>query len=315
MLLVLAGTVIAVMVVGAFISLSQLSSARQRVADRYDPALVASAELLAALVDQETGIRGFVLSSEQSFLEPFTSGREREQAITRDLAVLLAGDLLTSSALSAVDEASAAWRTRAGIPLSELDPEQVTDAQLELSRSLFDEIRDRHAVLDELVAQNREQARLDLNAAANWLRGWLLAMTVMLVIVLVGIAVELRRSVLRPLGAAVDQVKLVADGEIDHEVRVDGPTEFVELASRDRRDAPPDRRTTSRGRREPEPSSKRRIGNSSSSPTSPRTTCRNHCARSPRSARCSSSGTAASSTSAPTATSTSPSTVRRGCRP
>ena len=57
-----------------------------------------------------------------------------------------------------------------------------------------------------------------------------------------------------------------------------------------------------------------RTPSSSSSPTSPRTTCRSRCARSRASARCSSAATAASSTSAPTSTSRSPWTARSGCR-
>ena len=52
---------------------------------------------------------------------------------------------------------------------------------------------------------------------------------------------------------------------------------------------------------------------SSSSPTSPRTTCRSRCARSPASASCWSAATRASSTSGASSTSSSPSTAPSGC--
>ena len=86
-------------------------------------------------------------------------------------------------------------------------------------------------MLDTIVEENRAEARHDLNQAAGWLRGWLVAMTLMLVALLVGIAVELRRAVLRPLASTVDQVRLVADGELDREISVEGSTEFVELGA------------------------------------------------------------------------------------
>ena len=61
-------------------------------------------------------------------------------------------------------------------------------------------------------------------------------------------------------------------------------------------------------------SSSARTRSSSSSPTSPRTTCRSRCARSRASPSCSSAATRASSTSGPTATSPSRSTAPSGCR-
>jgi signal transduction histidine kinase len=227
--MILSGVVVAVLVVGAFVSLNSLSTARQRLVDRYDPALVASAELLAAAVDQETGLRGFVLSGERSFLEPYLVGQETQASVTAELADLLDHDRVASAALVMFDEASTDWRVRAGSPLTSIEPDQVTDEQVLLSKTLFDEVRSRHGTLDAIVEQKRQTARGDLNEAADWLRNWLIGMSLMLVALLVGIAVELRRSVLRPLTSAVDQAKIVADGDLDRRIEVDGATEFVEL--------------------------------------------------------------------------------------
>ncbi len=230
-LMILVGVLVAVMATGAFLSLNNLSANRTRVADRYDPALVASAELLAAVVDQETGVRGFVLSGDRTFLEPFTFGQEREQSITAELQVLLERDQVSLAALEAFERASLVWREEAGSRLSVLEPDEVSDEQLATSKSLFDEVRARHAVLGAVVEQRRSTARADLDAAADWLRTWLIGMIAMLIFVLVGIAVELRRSVLRPLTSAVDQTKLVAEGDLDRHIQVTGPSEFVELGA------------------------------------------------------------------------------------
>jgi signal transduction histidine kinase len=229
LLMILAGVVVAVMLVGALVSFDNLSTNRTRLADQYDPALVASSELLAAVVDQETGVRGFVLSGDRSFLEPFTIGQGREQQLTEELAGLLEGDRDSLEALAAFERASLAWREEAGSRLSVLEPDQVDDGQLLAGKALFDEVRARHGELDGIVEENRAKARSDLNAAASWLRAWLIGMTAMLIVVLVGIAIELRRSVLRPLTSAVEQAKLVAEGDLDRRIQVSGSSEFVEL--------------------------------------------------------------------------------------
>lgn len=231
LVMILAGVIVAVMSIGAVISFANLSTNRQRLADRYDPALVASAELLAAVVDQETGVRGFVLSGDRSFLEPYDDGQERERAINAELAGLLDGDRASTEALASFEAASRRWRDEAGAPLSTLDPAEVDERRLVVSKELFDEVRTLHGTLDDTVAERRTAARGDLQVAANWLRAWLIAMTAMIVVLLVGLAVELRRSVLRPLGAAGDQAKLVADGDLDHPIVVTGPSEFVELGA------------------------------------------------------------------------------------
>jgi signal transduction histidine kinase len=230
-LMVVAGLVVAVMALGVLVSISNLSTARQRLVDRYDPALVASADLLAAAVNQETGVRGFVLSNESSFLDPWISGQQSEAILVVELDDLLRGDERAVDALADFEDASAEWRARAGTPLSTSTVDQPTEELLALSKTLFDDVRTQHGALDQIVAQNRVEARADLNLAADWLRGWSIAMIAMLVLLLIGIAVELRRAVLGPLTSTVDQVGVVAGGDLDHRIDVRGPSEFVELGA------------------------------------------------------------------------------------
>lgn len=228
-LLIVAGVVVTVMSIIAAISFTNLSTARHRLADTYDPALVASAELLSAMVDQETGVRGFVLAGDATFLEPFTTGQQSERVLLDELTGLLAGDAAAIGALDQLERATTTWRAEAGIPLSTTGVDDTTDDLLLISKDLFDDARDRHDALDEIAESRRAEARTDLNQAADWLRRSLIAMVVMLAALLIGIAVELRRAILRPLTATVDQVKLIADGDLDHRLTVSGSSEFVEL--------------------------------------------------------------------------------------
>jgi signal transduction histidine kinase len=229
LLLVLAGVAVAVMVTGAFISYVNLSTARTRVVDRLDPALVATAQLLGSLVDQETGVRGYVLSGDAQFRDPWVAGQAVQEQLTAELAALLADDPGALVVLGELTDAASQWRTVGGNPLMDAAQGTVTEAQLDESRLLFDEVRATHAELETVVAELLADARDAHQRAADWLRAWLAVMTVALVGVLIGIAVELRRSVLRPLESTVDQVRLVAGGDLDHEVVVDGPLEFDQL--------------------------------------------------------------------------------------
>ncbi len=70
---------VAAVVAGA-IALLSLRDARDRVVNVIDPAAAQAQLLDNALVNQETGVRGYALSAQQSFLDPYTTGRTAEQA-------------------------------------------------------------------------------------------------------------------------------------------------------------------------------------------------------------------------------------------
>ena len=67
-------------VVAGGIALVSLHDARNRVVNVIDPATLAAQQLDNALVNQETGVRGYALSGQQSFLAPYTAGVTAEQA-------------------------------------------------------------------------------------------------------------------------------------------------------------------------------------------------------------------------------------------
>src|SRR5688500_18275129 len=56
--------------------LVRLADARGDVVDRADPALLDVEALSARLVDQETSVRGFTVTADPAFLEPYFAGRD-----------------------------------------------------------------------------------------------------------------------------------------------------------------------------------------------------------------------------------------------
>ena len=56
--------------VASVIALVNLNDARVQLTDRLSPAAITASDLRASLIDQETGVRGYALSSEEQFLQP-----------------------------------------------------------------------------------------------------------------------------------------------------------------------------------------------------------------------------------------------------
>jgi len=84
-MLALGLVLLAAVVIGP-VTLDNLSTDRNQVVDTLDPAALHGAELYSALVDQETGVRGFLLGRQQSYLAPYYTGLADQQAQVRALA-------------------------------------------------------------------------------------------------------------------------------------------------------------------------------------------------------------------------------------
>ena len=74
------------------VSLWRVEANRRLVSERLQPASVQSRALLVALVDQETGQRGYLLTGDEMFLEPYRAGRVEFAARLRELRADFRGD-------------------------------------------------------------------------------------------------------------------------------------------------------------------------------------------------------------------------------
>jgi serine phosphatase RsbU (regulator of sigma subunit)/CHASE3 domain sensor protein len=112
------------------------------------------AELRLAFSDQETGVRGYRLSPEPEFLEPYRDGSAVERRIVirlgdRDLRV---DDF--AAALDAVVAAGERWRVDVAEPTI-ADPGRAPDDDLALQR--FDDVRSRLDDVDRQVTQRLDE--------------------------------------------------------------------------------------------------------------------------------------------------------------
>ena len=163
----------------------------------------------SGMVDQETGVRGFILTGREDFLAPYPEGVETAQAnrtLLGEMAVRIGG----LDSLGALDESISSWQAIADEEIALVRSGQIDAARAIVEsgvpKARFGEIREHLRVLDDSLTQTiaeRNARQVDLERR--------LAM-VGVIVLLAGTAIIivtlrwLRRSVTRPLATLTGAV-------------------------------------------------------------------------------------------------------------
>jgi signal transduction histidine kinase len=217
------------------IALVRLTDARNRVVNVIDPAALQAQLLDNALVNQETGIRGYALSAQRSFLAPYTQGVAAEASAIAALRSVV-GQLPAPTAgdLDAVQTQADHWRSHYAEPtINQVSRtgKPVLSPDIATGKTEFDALRARVAVLQADVASSRSSAVATLQDNSSTLDAVFIAIALGLALTVVVLALSLRATVIRPLRRLTAQVRQVADGDFAHEVAVPGPREVTNLAA------------------------------------------------------------------------------------
>src|ERR1700722_13619478 len=222
-------------VVAGGIALVSLNGARNRVINVIDPATVAAQQLDNALVNQETGVRGYALSAQQSFLSPYTDGVTQEQTAIKSLRQLASQlPAATTSDLNSVIDQARLWRPDyAQPPIAQVGRtgKPVVSPDITTGKTAFDALRAKTGVLQTDVTSARSSAVATLNSTATSLDAVFIAVAIGLALIVALLALGLRATAIRPLHRLAAQVRRVASGDFDHEVTVPGPREVTHLAA------------------------------------------------------------------------------------
>ena len=232
-LAVVATLIAAAIIAAGAVALANLADARSRVVATIDPAYRQAERLQVALVDQETGIRGYALAGPAVFLQPWETGLRNEASALRALyAVADDPALRIRAGLDAVEADADAWRTRyADAILAEVRAGRPVTVDPALGKQLFDDVRSSLNALQGDLDRAAADARADLDAAASRLELVGVLLAIGLVALLLVLALGLRRVVLRPLSGLAGEVRRVAAGDFDSEVRGTGPREVIALGA------------------------------------------------------------------------------------
>ncbi|MEO5837354.1 MAG: ATP-binding protein [Acidimicrobiales bacterium] len=221
-LLLLAGGVLVVV-------LRKADRARSEQVERTFPARLAANQLLTSLVDQETGLRGYALTGDQQFLEPYRVGLVDEQTSRAALERLVRPDDLARLSLLTVDAAITAWRNQYASLRIGGTSRSGTDSTIEFGRQLFERVRQTNADLDVQLTLQLTSAQAEADRDRR-LVGYVLAlMAVALATAVIGLQRALKVSVLRPMNRLAEQVRVVSHGEHAETIRPEGPPDLREM--------------------------------------------------------------------------------------
>jgi signal transduction histidine kinase len=219
--------------VAGVLSLNSLTERRERLADRIDPASLAVLRLTNAMLDQETGIRGFLLTRDGTFLGPYRQGiRDAAGA----LAVLEAvegfalldrarGDAARTRRLAEAWRRDYADRVIAALRAGEDPPDAA------IGKQRFDALRAGIAATQADLRQARDRARDDLDRTADRVLFIFVSVGALILVAVLAAALILRRVVIAPLSRLAADVRVVADGEFDRPVASSGPREVAVLGA------------------------------------------------------------------------------------
>jgi signal transduction histidine kinase len=219
------------------LAISHVSHERKLVVDEIGPARTASIQLSAALLEQETGVRGFALTGHEGSLAPYALGRREEQAAITTLRRLT--DVSEAAAarrqIPLIEARADAWRRTYAQPtiaaVRRGGPGARAEIGVDAGRQLFDQIR---APLDRqvaLLARARVAAGARLATASKQLTVVFVVIIVLLALGIGGVVVALRRTVSVPLRRVARQVRRTAQGQYDERIGGDGPRDVLQLTA------------------------------------------------------------------------------------
>lgn len=228
-LLVVAGTVIGARLLG------QTADVTDQLVDRLEPARTQTYRLQAALVNQETGVRGYAITADRQFLQPYTRGKQDEARAAAELRDLLADQPRLLADLEAVQREAADWRRSYAQPLVDKvtpgRPRAVAETDTERGKEVFDQIRTVWATQNSDLAEAVDDGKDKLESSRTErtvILGFMVAVFLLAGIVL---AFLVRALVARPLDALRVSSRQVARGDFDHVITIDGPADLRAVAA------------------------------------------------------------------------------------
>jgi signal transduction histidine kinase len=232
-LFVLAGLVLALVVTISSIAFVHLIDARHTLLSEIDPASLSADQLLVAYLNQETGIRGYVLGRNTAFLQPTEDGLAAQKIQERALNQALADRPTLLHLAHQFESQAGLWQKEYAQPAikasasgSDVYASAISVAE---GKHLFDPIRSRSARLNRALTASRQSSGNDLNVATVELVITLALGLVLLIAAGLILKRSLRLWITQPLSVLALDARQVAQGELSHVIDEAGPLEISVL--------------------------------------------------------------------------------------
>lgn len=229
----LAGTLLVLGCVLGGLALNSMVSAVDLQVNRLDPGSRYTVYLLAAELNEETGVRGYIITGQPSFLQPYHQGVGESARRISSLHKLIDAYPRLRFRLRLVERQADRWRTQYAEPAiagvtAHHTPSPLMEA---LGKHDFDKLRATVASLRTEILAERSSALGRLHRATALVI--VIAITGALALIAAGAAAwaAMVAWVVRPLAALGEEAQVVASGGLDHQLKISGPREVIELGA------------------------------------------------------------------------------------
>ena len=213
----------------------RVSGVQDELRTRLQPAQTAVQSLALAYDDQQTGQRGYTLTHNEAFLQPYRAGQVRADQLEDRLARLLDGRAVASATLADVRQSGDVWSAHAAaqvgaVRLGRARSSADLKAEEVHGKVLFDDLRDRLTALDADIAVLSQAELQELGDAQATADRTMLAAALTAMCALLALVVVLRVTLEQPLKRLIAALSEVANDSYERPIPTEGPTEIRQIA-------------------------------------------------------------------------------------
>jgi signal transduction histidine kinase len=228
------GLVVLAGLVAGGLLMSRTDRMARELIDDIQPARVEAYRLQAALRDQETALRGYVIAADEQFLDPYHAGQRVEKQAADEIRRLVGRhpDLMTD--LDAIEQGAASWRTTHAEPLiadvSRGVPATASRDRTELGKTEFDRLRVLFDRQNDNLGTARTEGIRELDRMRLWRDGLAIAMVVAFFAMAIVLALLVRRAVTQPLASLAASCRSITEGNFGERITPRGPRDIRAIA-------------------------------------------------------------------------------------
>lgn len=207
----------------------------RELTDEYQPARVAGYRLQAALRDQETAVRGYAITADKQFLQPYYDGLSAEATAAGDIRRYVGRRAELIADVDAIEQASAAWRQTYAEPqiagVTPGRPGPVDTAATARGKAGFDGLRTLFDRQNEHLRLARVAGLEDLNQVRGWRDRVLVAIVAAFFVMALVLALLVHSAVTRPLAMLAAACRRITQGEFGERITPRGPKDIRSIAA------------------------------------------------------------------------------------
>ncbi|MDT5338838.1 MAG: hypothetical protein QOD90_4343 [Mycobacterium sp.] len=231
-------SIMGVLVLGAGVAgavlLQRYDQVSHELIDEVQPSRSAAYRLQAALRDQETAIRGYAISADRQFLDPYYSGQQAEATAADEIRQRAGSRAELIGDLDVIEQAASSWRSSFAEPLiasvTPNTPAVVSADAIERGKVGFDRMRALFDAQNQHLTDARAAGLANLDHIRFWRNAVLSTIVVVLLATAVALAIVMRRAVTRPLSLLAASCRRITENSFAEKIVPEGPKDIRAIA-------------------------------------------------------------------------------------